>query len=206
MRSIFAAAVVAAAICSAPAAALAVTIDFNDVDTTSGNVFVDSYSKDGIVFRSNVAASVPFLGSDISMDPDGAAAYAYWLDMRMTEPKGSFDLEGFTVGQPNSATMLPGFISVRFGYASGAENVETFEFAGMGAQALSLTRTGLRFVEFQYLSTPGSTGPFELDDINLDNLVVSYTPEPATWAMMILGFGVAGGAIRRQRQTASVPA
>jgi len=39
----------------------------------------------------------------------------------------------------------------------------------------------------------------------LDNVVVSRTsrnavPEPATWAMMILGFGLVGGAMRRKRQ------
>jgi hypothetical protein len=27
-------------------------------------------------------------------------------------------------------------------------------------------------------------------------------PEPATWAMMLLGFGAAGFALRRRRQTA----
>ena len=39
----------------------------------------------------------------------------------------------------------------------------------------------------------------------LDNVSVSAVPEPATWLMMILGFGFVGGAMRsRQRQTAKV--
>lgn len=33
------------------------------------------------------------------------------------------------------------------------------------------------------------------------NTVSSAVPEPATWAMMIAGFGLAGAAIRRRRQT-----
>jgi hypothetical protein len=46
------------------------------------------------------------------------------------------------------------------------------------------------------------------DSFKLDLLKVSTiapVPEPATWAMMILGFGVIGGAIRRNRQM-SAPA
>lgn len=31
------------------------------------------------------------------------------------------------------------------------------------------------------------------------NALVSPTPEPAAWGMMILGFGIAGGALRRRR-------
>lgn len=34
----------------------------------------------------------------------------------------------------------------------------------------------------------------------LDNVSISAIPEPATWAMMIIGFGAAGGAIRSARR------
>jgi hypothetical protein len=32
---------------------------------------------------------------------------------------------------------------------------------------------------------------------------VSGVPEPTTWAMMIVGFGLAGGALRRRNQLAA---
>lgn len=35
----------------------------------------------------------------------------------------------------------------------------------------------------------------------VDNVSVSAVPEPAAWALMILGFGVVGGTLRRRRQT-----
>lgn len=57
--------------------------------------------------------------------------------------------------------------------------------------------------------TPGSTGTYNLsfsaaggDNVGplLDNVTISAAvPEPATWAMMILGFGAAGAVMRRRR-------
>lgn len=47
--------------------------------------------------------------------------------------------------------------------------------------------------------TFGSTG----NSLEVDTLAVSAAvPEPATWGMLILGFGVAGGAMRRRRAVA----
>ena len=39
-------------------------------------------------------------------------------------------------------------------------------------------------------------------DIALDNVSVAGVPEPATWSMMLLGFGAVGYALRRQRTAA----
>ena len=42
-------------------------------------------------------------------------------------------------------------------------------------------------------TTPGAYG------LAVDGFSISAAPEPATWSMMILGFGVAGAAMRRRR-------
>lgn len=56
--------------------------------------------------------------------------------------------------------------------------------------------------------TPGTTGSYNLsfstaggDNIGplLDNVSVVAVPEPATWAMMIIGFGGVGALMRRRR-------
>ena len=61
------------------------------------------------------------------------------------------------------------------------------------------------------LAAPGEVSFFIYDDFTADNAggvslaidqVTSAVPEPATWAMMILGFGLVGGALRRRRSTA----
>lgn len=62
-----------------------------------------------------------------------------------------------------------------------------FDF-GPGGQQL----TGMRFTSTQRA--------FEFDD------VASYVPEPASWAMMIVGFGLVGAAARRRTRMTSVTA
>jgi hypothetical protein len=47
-----------------------------------------------------------------------------------------------------------------------------------------------------------SGGGFEFDDVTVGGAV----PEPATWGMMVLGFGLAGGALRSRRRTITVAA
>jgi hypothetical protein len=49
---------------------------------------------------------------------------------------------------------------------------------------------------FAETNSADNIGPL-VDNFRVESLGV---PEPATWAMMILGFGVVGGALRRRRQ------
>ena len=58
----------------------------------------------------------------------------------------------------------------------------SFVADGSGSALLSLQST-----------TPGAYG------LAVDGFSISAAPEPATWGMMILGFGIAGTAVRRRR-------
>ena len=64
---------------------------------------------------------------------------------------------------------------------------------------------GTVFDELRLQSISGKKfNNYGYDQLILDNItlsaVTSAVPEPATWAMMITGFGLAGSAIRRRRQ------
>ncbi len=60
-----------------------------------------------------------------------------------------------------------------------------------------------------YLGYDDQIGPLE-DDDNHDDFIVRATvtsavPEPATWAMMLIGFGAVGYSLRRRRSAGALP-
>jgi hypothetical protein len=90
---------------------------------------------------------------------------------------------GTSIGQLNSNTVTNAFQEVRlfnFAVASGllqANNTVTF-------------------------TTDGSDG-YSVDYVALLGTVGGAVPEPATWGMMMVGFGLAGASLRRRRQQAT---
>jgi hypothetical protein len=59
---------------------------------------------------------------------------------------------------------------------------------------------------FNRVELYGYNGTLEIDNVTIGNSVNALTavPEPATWAMMILGMGAVGFAMRRRRATRAV--
>lgn len=70
---------------------------------------------------------------------------------------------------------------------------------GRPAEAQRIELAGdARYVRFDLLNNHGDQYTWTgLSEVRLDG--VAAVPEPATWAMMICGFGLVGGAMRRQR-------
>lgn len=79
----------------------------------------------------------------------------------------------------------------------------TAGFSGWRSEAFTFVATGsTQLLSFLAHGTPDGVPPFSL----LDGVSVqAAVPEPATWAMMLTGFGLVGAATRRRR-TASVAA
>ncbi|QJU60459.1 PEPxxWA-CTERM sorting domain-containing protein [Sphingomonas sp. AP4-R1] len=50
--------------------------------------------------------------------------------------------------------------------------------------------------------SPGTNDGMAIDDLSLTAITASAVPETGTWAMMVAGFGLLGGAMRRRRVTA----
>jgi hypothetical protein len=54
-----------------------------------------------------------------------------------------------------------------------------------------------KYYDFYSLGTGGNAAP---GNVLLGGLVLTAVPEPGTWAMMLLGFGAVGAALRRNRK------
>jgi hypothetical protein len=70
------------------------------------------------------------------------------------------------------------------------------EFRNLLDQSLSAGATNV-------LRVSGSTGGDAAFSGTLSFAVAAAVPEPGTWALMLLGFGAVGGAMRRQRRDAA---
>ena len=92
-------------------------------------------------------------------------------------------------------------------YFSGQESI-SYELYSQGSLVFTSAATPIGFTpEFvasgysgavDQVVVVGKQGYYGLDDFTYHNISAAV-PEPATWAMMIAGVGVAGAALRRQR-------
>lgn len=104
----------------------------------------------------------------------------------------SFFISGNPDGGPNprTGTLQLGSSSDLVSYTLSATNTR----AMMNWQQVSYGFTATGTTALLRLASSPDTGAFGLA---VDNFAIAAVPEPASWAMMILGFGLAGAAIRR---------
>ena len=116
-----------------------------------------------------------------------------------------------------------GIASASFNTVLGSTYTVTFDFGALGAGSEPLTFTvagetftynpgaannpiGFTTTSFTFTGTGAATslivtsGGVDNVDAIIDNIsIAGAVPEPGVWAMLILGFGVVGGALRRSR-------
>jgi len=129
-----------------------------------------------------------------------------------------------TLNRVDGAAFLLGEITFApaYGNSSGYSQPEvgitfTFNFAdGSGSKSEAVlipntagqwvTKTTFDFADYGLLSSfswkPGtaSSGFIQVDNINVSLPAAAAVPEPATWAMMLGGFGLIGGTMRKTRR------
>lgn len=171
----------------------------------------NSSSIDFIALSFNQAVSLGTL-SRYSFSTYNAALTAYVYDADMSYGKGG------TIA--NNGVMTDAAFSALFGTnvgdngacATGAQNGYCLysSVLGTAAGASAANASTTWFVAASLLSNYGGDGA--VDSFKIANLTAYVTPktptgnqgavpEPASWAMMVLGFGAAGTAIRRSRRS-----
>jgi hypothetical protein len=98
----------------------------------------------------------------------------------------------------------------RSGYAGYATRMSAYDANGAQLDAVDFVINGQQqlskgFYGFSYAGPDIKSIVFNNDFIAVRNIsIMSAVPEPAAWAMMIIGFGLVGGSLRRQRATQRV--
>jgi len=207
-----AAAAAVLALTAAGAAQAAVTVSFTggDLPLPSGQQLVwDFDGLEASVYTatfSGTAGTGVYNGADglhsgVAAPPPGTTSqYASVLGggtLTLTTPE--ITQLSIYMGSPDD------YNSITFYYAGGgSETLTGLQLAGgafSGDQSVGRRMTydfgGQKVTSVQFTSSGNS---FEFDNI----ATTSAVPEPATWAMMITGFGMAGAAMRRRRRTAAL--
>ncbi len=114
---------------------------------------------------------------------------------------GSFDLGG---GGSNMVFMSP------VGTTFSVSPISTGAPTGLGGTAAFSTTLnlieGLNTLSFRFIGPLQGAGDegWGINSVLVDGNAVSAVPEPAAWALMIVGFGIVGGALRYRRRSTSV--
>lgn len=157
-------------------------------DANNGGDFLGAY-----FVTSDTATQGAFLySSDATLHP-GPGANEFSVVRFVAPNSGLFNFAGFfrgvdANGQGNGVIVTPnnGNPLVTNGGPNNAFNFNAALTAG-------------QFVDFRV----GNNGGYGFDTTGL-NLLATSVPEPSTWGMMILGFGVVGGAARYRRRSVRV--
>lgn len=211
----------AAALISAPAAAI--TVDFNDMANDNfffspGNVYVSQgyrFSNDGqgqgpvALFGWGRLNNAIVYNADANPQTGTTLAHGYNNTITtVTRVDGAaFTLSSLFLADPfNTGSLAPGMpVNFTFTTASGTTSETRFLDALRGLQAEVFNRSGLLSFTIgprQY-DPPNAfpvAGLVQIDNVGLTlDAAAPGVPEPASWAMLIAGFGLTGAALRRRR-------
>ncbi|MBT2185966.1 PEPxxWA-CTERM sorting domain-containing protein [Sphingobium nicotianae] len=119
--------------------------------------------------------------------------------------RASFDVGAFFVGGQGSYGNVTVDLFVNNSFVQSFTNIMSLQSAGSDWQRFSWDFAGtgspMTIGLFSSLSTASSNLGVGLDNVSVD-LLSSAVPEPATWALMVGGLGLAGGMMRRRKMSA----
>ena len=195
MKLLSAVAIAAAALVAAPASAQVVGYD------TAGS----SFACNGTAGCLGGGSAVTIGGLTLTFGAASGLVTApsnITLGTITTGGAGNATLDGITLdlvvnSLPGGAGSLPGgnIMGVLTGTSSNASITWSSGGVQLGNFIYTVTNSPLSLVP------PTASGPAGPGTTSIQGFVASV-PEPATWAMMLMGFGAIGFAMRRRRSTA----
>ena len=227
MKKIVVAAATALLACGTAHAAVTVTITqgagaFAASGTTSGTdkIITFDYDNGQAGLPSGVSTSGISWNNDIKTGSSGSN----WVAPTGDNTK-YLRVETSTTGNQNgidfanTTTQNPFFDTVSF-YWGSVDTYNTVRIYGTGSNPIA-TFTGQQILDLAGITTSGTDSilvsftntegalkkiglsstqnAFEVDNIRFSNGISGAVPEPATWAMMIVGFGAVGSSMRRRK-------
>lgn len=185
---------------SASASAQAATIDFDELTHTGYYTAVNPVDSGGFHFSNDGsgASALGVWGANESgnMDPGGAALFNNRIGSTTTVTLiggGTFDFYAIDLADVyNDGTGGNVLFTFSDGMGTTAQTVTLDSM--VGGQTFSFNRTGLSSFTMQGVTTTSQV--LQFDNVVVNN-AIGAIPEPSAWALMILGFGLVGGAMRR---------
>jgi hypothetical protein len=180
----------ASAVALLAAGAQAQTIDFGGLPGNNGDAFAGPYVEDG--YSTSATGGQVFEGHIFgNPDPSLVVGNVFGggnLGVIETSRAATFSLASFDLVAQNGVGnyVVEGFLGAASVYSFAGAVGSPFQTIGGNAGVIDRVRFTL---------SPTGTS------MNIDNLVFrdAAVPEPASWAMMIAGFGLAGHAVRRRK-------
>ncbi|KQS04017.1 hypothetical protein ASG11_06930 [Sphingomonas sp. Leaf357] len=211
MKTLLAGAAIVGSMAMIAMPASASVIDFSDVTSGSCAYAGASLTSGGFTFSAPGNAVFVCNSGVLAQNTSAAIVAANGLSVLNFAPVagGVFSLNGFQAGSRTAD------FNITTGSTQSATGILVEGLSGsIVVASTSFSFTGFDFSTFQ-LSNAFSgltsaritaTGPNANAEFVLDNVVVNAAavPEPATWGMMILGFGMIGAAARSRKVKTSV--